>query len=66
MKFTLKDPIYVCNKWYDRDGKETISNSKALEYPEDDRKKAGYINNLFMSGLCAVLIAVSAAAYLIG
>ncbi len=65
MKFTLRDPIYVGNKWFDRDGKETISNSRAFEFQEDDRRKAGYINNLFIAVTAAVLCAVTAAAYFI-
>ena len=64
MKLTLRDPIYVGNKWYERDGTESLSSGSRFEYSEDDRKKAGQINNMLVAGLSVAAAALGAAAVL--
>lgn len=63
MKFTLKNPIRLTNKWIDTDGSESLSiNQGYAQFSAEDMKKAGAINNSMLAILgCAALLLTMAA-----
>ncbi|EHL65256.1 hypothetical protein [Cloacibacillus evryensis] len=66
MKLTLKDPIRFTDKWVDTDGRESLSTFQGYsQFSEEDKKKAGAINNSMLLGLvCAALIVTTALYFL--
>lgn len=67
MKFTFRAPIFTGGKWYDRNGKEMLSEKRGWQetsYTAKDMKKAARLNNILIAALTAAAVVVTLGGYL--